>query len=69
MFPVIVNMSTSGKIAISVGIASSALLAAWLLTGTRKEKTRELVAKTASSFKSALKTEKVAAGDGEAYYI
>ena len=63
-------MSTSGKIAISVGIASSALLAAaWLLTGTRKEKTRELVAKTASSFKSALKTEKVAAANEEAYYI
>ena len=61
-------MSTSGKIAISVGLASSALFAAWLLTGTRKEKTKELVAKTASSFKSALKTEKVAAGD-EAYYI
>jgi hypothetical protein len=53
-----------------VGIASSALLAAWLLTGTRKEKTRELVAKTASSFKSALKTEKVAAAAvDEAYYI
>jgi hypothetical protein len=62
-------MSTSGKIAISVGIASSALLAAWLLTGTRKEKTRELVAKTASGIKGALKSEKVAAGDEEAYYI
>ena len=69
MFRVILIMSTSGKIAISVGIASSALLAAWLLTGTRKEKTRELVAKTASSFKSALKAEKFAAGDEEAYYI
>ena len=62
-------MSTSGKIAISVGIASSALLAAWLLTGTRKERTREFVAKTASGFKSALKTEKVAAAAEEAYYI
>ena len=62
-------MSTSGKIAISVGIASSALLAAWLLTGTRKEKTREFVAKSASGFKSALKSEKFAAQDLEAYYI
>ncbi len=69
MFRVILIMSTSGKIAISVGIPSSALLAAWLLTGTRKDKTRELVAKTASSFKSALKTEKAVAGDEEAYYI
>ena len=61
-------MSTSGKIAISVGI-SGALLAAWLLTGTRKEKTREFVAKTASSFKGALKNDKVAAAEEEAYYI
>jgi len=63
-------MSTSGKIAISVGIASSALLAAWLLTGNRKEKTKVFVAKTASTFKSALKTEKVGtAAEEEAYYI
>ena len=62
-------MSTSGKIAISVGIASSALLAAWLLTGNRKEKTKEFVVKTASSFKGALKTDKVAAAEEEAYYI
>jgi hypothetical protein len=61
-------MSTSGKIAI-VGIASSALLAAWLLTGNRKEKTIVFVAKSASSFKGALKTDKVAAAEGEAYYI
>ena len=61
-------MSTSGKIAI-VGIASSALLAAWLLTGNRKEKTKVFVAKTASSFKGALKTDKVTAAEGEAYYI
>jgi len=61
-------MSTSGKIAI-VGIASSALLAAWLLTGNRKEKTKVFVAKTASSFKGALKTDKVATAEEEAYYI
>jgi len=61
-------MSTSGKIAI-VGIASSALLAAWLLTGNRKEKTKVFVAKTASNFKGALKTDKVATAEEEAYYI
>ncbi|HEY5919154.1 MAG TPA: hypothetical protein VIU13_17170 [Chryseolinea sp.] len=62
-------MSTSGKIAISVGIASSALLAAWLLTGNRKEKTKEFVVKTATTFKGALKTDKVGAAEEEAYYI
>ena len=61
-------MSTSGKIAISVGIASSALLAAWLLTGNRKEKTREFVVRKATSFKSAVKSENLAAEDQEAYY-
>jgi hypothetical protein len=45
------------------------LLAAWLLTGNRKEKTKVFVAKTASSFKGALKTDKVAAAEEEAYYI
>jgi len=62
-------MSTSGKIVISVGIASSALLAAWLLTGDRKEKTKEFVAKKAEGFKSVLKSEKFAADDQEVYYI
>jgi hypothetical protein len=62
-------MTTSGKIAISVGIASSALLAAWLLTGTRKERTKEFVVKKAESFKDVLKSEKIAADDPEFYYI
>lgn len=38
-------MSTTKKIAIGLGIASGALLAAWLLTGNRKQKTREFLAK------------------------
>lgn len=62
-------MSTSGKIAISVGIASSVLVAAWLLTGNRKEKTKEFVAKKAENFKSVLKSEKFSADDQEIYYI
>ena len=63
-------MSTSGKIVIGVGIASSALIAAWLLTGTRKEKTKEFVVKKAEGFKTVLKSEKFAAADDqEVYYI
>lgn len=62
-------MSISGKIAFSLGIATSAFLAAWLLTGDRKEKTKEFVARKAESFKSVLKSEKFVAEDQEAYYI
>jgi hypothetical protein len=41
-------MSTTRKVAIGLGIAGGALLAAWLLTGTRKRKTKEFLAKTAA---------------------
>ena len=46
-------MSTTRKIAISLGVAGGALLAAWLLTGDRKNKTKEFVAKKASDIKKA----------------
>ncbi|MBL0743248.1 hypothetical protein [Chryseolinea lacunae] len=64
-------MTTTGKIALGVGIASSALLAAWLLTGTRKEKTKVLVTKGAQSLKGSLKTAKktTATVDEVAYYV
>jgi hypothetical protein len=62
-------MSTSGKIVVSVSIASSALLAAWLLTGTRKEKTRDFVSRKAESFKTPGKSLKYAMEDQEIYYI
>ncbi|MDH4090568.1 MAG: hypothetical protein OEV74_06375 [Cyclobacteriaceae bacterium] len=62
-------MSTSGKIALSLGFVSSALLAAWLLTGDRKGKTSAFVAKKAASFKSALKAGKFAVDDQMACYI
>jgi len=61
-------MSTSGKIVLSVGVASSALLAAWLLTGDRKVRTREFVARKAANLK-AMKSEKLLSGDQMAYYI
>lgn len=46
-------MSTTRKIAISLGVAGGALLAAWLLTGDRKKRTKEFVARKASDFKKA----------------
>jgi len=61
-------MSTGGKLALTVGIASSALLAAWLLTGSRKVKTRQYVVKRAENLKDALKAESVVVED-QAYYV
>lgn len=40
-------MSATRKILIGVGLASGALLATWLLTGSRKKKTKDFVVKSA----------------------
>jgi hypothetical protein len=47
-------MSTTRKVAIGLGIAGGALLAAWLLTGDRKKKTRDFIAKKANDLKRSL---------------
>ena len=44
-------MSTTSKIVIGIGIASGALLAAWLLTGSRKEKTKEFISRKTNGLK------------------
>ena len=63
-------MSTTRKIAVGLGIASGALLAAWLLTGNRKKKTKEYISKKADGFKNAIKTEKKRSfDDSDAHYI
>jgi hypothetical protein len=63
-------MSTTRKIAIGLGIASGALLAAWLLTGNRKKKTKEYISKNADGLKNAIKTEKKRSfDDSDAHYI
>ncbi len=51
-------MKTSKKIIIGLGLAGGTLLAAWLLTGDRKLKTKEFVSKKASDIKQALRKEK-----------
>lgn len=65
------NMSTTSKIAIGVGLASGALLAAWLLTGTRKEKTKKLLVKGTERIKKTLKTENQneVFDDSEVHYV
>ena len=44
-------MSKTRNIAIGLGLAGGALLAAWLLTGDRKKKTKEFIAKKAQDLK------------------
>lgn len=62
-------MSTGGKLVLTVGVASSALLAAWLLTGGRKVKTREFVVKKAENFKDVLKVERAIVEEDQVFYI
>jgi hypothetical protein len=62
-------MRTTGKIALGVSLASSVLLATWLLTGDRKVKTRDLVSKKAESLRGALKSSRVETTELDSYYI
>jgi hypothetical protein len=63
-------MSTGKKIAWGLGIAGGALLAAWLLTGDRKKKTKEFIGKQARNLKGALDKNESKENDGtEAHYI
>jgi hypothetical protein len=61
-------MSTTRKIAIGLGIAGGAILAAWLLTGDRKKKTKDFITKKAKDLKQTLnKSEKVE--DTDIHYV
>ena len=62
-------MSTTSKIAIGLGVASGALLAAWLLTGDRKKKTKEFIAKKADTIKKSLKNESGSFDDSDVHYV
>ncbi|MFM8911635.1 MAG: hypothetical protein ACKOE6_01800 [Flammeovirgaceae bacterium] len=44
-------MNTNKKIAIGLGVAGAALLATWLLTGSRKQKTKDFIANAAKKVK------------------
>jgi hypothetical protein len=62
-------MTTTRKIAIGLGLAGGALLAAWLLTGTRKQKTKEFIGRKVNDLKKGLQKEKSKFDDSEAHYI
>jgi hypothetical protein len=61
-------MSTTRKIAIGLGVAGGALLAAWLLTGDRRKKTKDFVAKKANDLKKVLGKEEDT-DDQDVYYV
>ena len=62
-------MSTTRKVAIGIGIAGGALLAAWLLSGDRKKKTKEFIARKANNLKRVLKTEVNTPDDTDVHYV
>jgi hypothetical protein len=63
-------MATTKNIMIGLGVAGGALLAAWLLTGDRKVKTKEFVTKKAENLKQVLKKKKTVSEDeSEIHYV
>jgi hypothetical protein len=62
-------MTTTKKIVIGLGVAGGALLAAWLLSGDRRQKTKEFVAKKAEGLKQVLKKEKTESEDSDIHYV
>jgi hypothetical protein len=62
-------MSTTRKIAIGLGVASGALLTAWLLTGDRKNKTKEFIAKKAGSIKKTFIKKDDSSENSDVHYV
>jgi hypothetical protein len=57
------------KLALGLGLASGALLTAWLLTGERKHKTKDYIVRKSDDLKNTLKAKKHVFDDSEAHYI
>jgi len=63
------------NVAIGLGIAGGALLAAWLLTGDRKKKTKEFVVRRTQNLRQAIKKQGVGNSnesrfdDSEVHYL
>lgn len=62
-------MSTTKKIVIGVGVATGALLAAWLLTGKRKKATTDFIKSKVKAFKTSTKDDKDSFDDTETHYV
>lgn len=57
------------KVAIGLGLAGGALLAAWLLTGDRRKKTKNFVVRGTQNLKQAMKKEVEKYDDSEVHYL
>ena len=62
-------MSTTRKVAIGLGIAGGAFLAAWLLTGSRKKKTKDFVIRKAAEIKKTLQGKNTSHDDTDVHYV
>jgi hypothetical protein len=62
-------MSATRKIAIGLSVASGALLAAWLLAGDRKKKTKEFIGKKAETIKRTFKKAIGSFDDSDVHYV
>jgi hypothetical protein len=63
-------MGKTSKFTIGVSVASGVLLAAWLLTGTRKEKTKKLISKGKATLTRTFQKDKPPVQDDtEIHYI
>jgi hypothetical protein len=63
------GMTTSKKLLLGLGVAGGALLAAWLLTGERKNKTKEFVARKTEDLKKTFAKKEKDYDDSEAHYV
>jgi hypothetical protein len=63
-------MRTTEKIALGVSLASSVVLATWLLTGDRKLRTKDFVSKKTEGLRSTLKSDsRIYPSELDNYYI
>ena len=57
------------NVAIGLSIAGGALLAAWLLTGNRKRKTKDFVVRRTQNLRQAMKRNVEKFDDSEVHYL
>lgn len=57
------------NVAIGIGLAGGALLAAWLLTGNRKKKTKDFVVRRTQNLRQAMKRKVEKFDDSEIHYL
>lgn len=62
-------MSTTRKVAIGLGIAGGALLAAWLLSGPRKKKTKDFLVRKAADLKKSFQKNDTSLDDTDVHYV